>query len=298
MEPRPDVAIIQAARGSPETALRSIAGRLGEVTRSNWMLLLSCAAILCFLVRPPLAAHLHRGATALLMIAILLSATLSNIGGFAFTAIASVSVVHLVKDPVEAVKVILVASIALQSYSVFMLRHTIDWRTVMPFLFGGLCFMPVGIHLLVSASIDAYWKGLGAFIVLYAVAMMLRRDRQSFRGHVLIDVAVGGLGGITGGAAGFPAAFLTVWCSVRGWDKNRQRAVYQPFILAMQLATLVGIAASGRLGSNDMLLLQYVPAALLGGSCGLAIFRRLTDRQFSVAICALLIASGAGLLFR
>jgi uncharacterized protein len=40
-----------------------------------------------------------------------------------------------------------------------------------------------------------------------------------------------------------------------------------------------------------------VPAALLGTCCGLAIFRRLNDRQFAFAVNLLLIASGLGLAY-
>ena len=32
---------------------------------------------------------------------------------------------------------------------------------------------------------------------------------------------------------------MTIWCSMRGWDKQQQRAVYQPYILAMQLLTII-----------------------------------------------------------
>lgn len=53
--------------------------------------------------------------------------------------------------------------------------------------------------------------------------------------------AAGFVGGITGGLAGFPGAFVTIWCDWRGWDKRRQRGVYQPFILAMQSFTLAAI---------------------------------------------------------
>ncbi len=37
---------------------------------------------------------------------------------------------------------------------------------------------------------------------------------------------------ITGGLAGFPGAFVTIWCGLKGWDKAHQRGVYQPFILS------------------------------------------------------------------
>ena len=60
----------------------------------------------------------------------------------------------------------------------------------------------------------------------------------SVRGNAWRDAPAGALGGIAGGLGGFPGAFVTIWCSMRGWDKLRQRAVYQPYILAMQLVTI------------------------------------------------------------
>ena len=69
---------------------------------------------------------------------------------------------------------------------------------------------------------------------------------RTWAGSWWIDVCVGALGGITGGLAAFPGAFVTIWCSVRGWDKSVQRAVTQPFILAMQLITLATMQAQHR----------------------------------------------------
>jgi hypothetical protein len=42
--------------------------------------------------------------------------------------------------------------------------------------------------------------------------------------------------------------------------------------------------------------LEFVPVALLGTWFGLAIFRRLSDRTFTLAVNLLLLASGFGLL--
>ena len=51
----------------------------------------------------------------------------------------------------------------------------------------------------------------------------------------MADALAGALGGITGPLAAFPGAGVTIWCGMRGWDKVEQRAVYQPYILIMQL---------------------------------------------------------------
>ena len=84
---------------------------------------------------------------------------------------------------------------------------------------------------------------------------------------------------------GLPGALVTIWCGLKGWAKDQQRGVYQPFILIMQVLALVAIKVSGRsstqAGTIDLLTLAYVPVALLGTWCGIRIFRRLTDLQFT-----------------
>jgi uncharacterized membrane protein YfcA len=267
-----------------------------QINITTGALLLGAMAIACAILWLPLNAEGTREIRSLVMLAIFLSATISNIAGFAFSAIAGGSVLHLVHDPVEAVKVMIVASIAIQGYSVFTLRRTIQWRPLLPFLFGGVLMLPAGIYLLLHASAGAYLKGMGTFLLLYALVMSLRRRPVVYRGSAIIDVAAGALGGITGGVAGFPGAFVTVWCGMRGWDKNRQRAVYQPFILGMQLLTILGLQIAGQAHSYDLLLLEYVPAALLGAYCGLVIFKRLNDRHFNLVMYAMLMISGLMLI--
>ena len=128
--------------------------------------------------------------------------------------------------------------------------------------------------------------------------MLFRRPIRLHRDFGAIgDAAAGVIGGVTGGLAGFPRALVTSWCGVKGLDKRRQRGVYQPFILIMQIAALLAIYLTRSQGSSDLdpIAWAHVPAALLGTWCGLALFMHLTDRQFSVAVNLLLIVSGIGL---
>ena len=115
----------------------------------------------------------------------------------------------------------------------------------------------------------------------------------------LSDACAGFLGGITGGLAGFPGASVTIWCGLKGWDKARQRGVFQPFILVMQLVALLAIhlmQPSSTKVQLDWKVLTFVPAALLGAWFGLRIFKWLSDRQFEHVVNALLILSGIGLI--
>jgi uncharacterized protein len=118
------------------------------------------------------------------------------------------------------------------------------------------------------------------------------------RGDGWRGAVAGALGGLTGGLAGIPGAPVTIWCSMRGWDKLRQRAVYQPYILVMQIATITCLRWQAPERAGIVYDLKLVPFALVGAVCGLAVFRRMSNRQFQVAVSVLLVVSGVGLLAR
>ncbi len=270
--------------------------KAAHLRQHGWFLMAGAAAIALSIWWPATGIAQHDGPQGVLMLTILLSAAISNVAGFAFSAIAGAAVFHVIDNPVEAVKILIISSIAIQSYSVLVLWRDIDWRSSMPFLAGGVLTIPVGIYLLLHASVVIYCQGMGLFLVLYAGFMIFRRNPRTICSNALIDAGVGALGGITGGAAGFPGALVTIWCGMRGWDKTRQRAVYQPYILAMQLFTLFGLEFAGHTKTFDLSLVSYMPAALVGAYCGLTIFKRLSDHHFNIVIYALLTISGVALI--
>jgi uncharacterized protein len=230
--------------------------------------------------------------------AILLSALASSVAGFAFSAIAGSALAYLKVEPVRAVQMMVVCSIATQFYAVWDIRESIRWRSVLPMIGAGAVTIPLGVWLLLHADALLYAAGLGAFLTAYGCYIAFRRESSGTRGGGWHDAAAGALGGLTGGLAGIPGAPVTIWCSMRGWDKVTQRAVYQPYILAMQIVAIVclRLQATERLGvAHDVSL---VPFALLGAIGGLAIFRLMSNRQFQVAVSALLVISGLGLLGR
>ena len=236
------------------------------------------------------------GPAALIFGSILLAATISSTVGFAFSAIAGATLLHLLPHPLDAVKVMMIASIVIQAYSVHSLRHEIDLRALAPFLAGGILTLPLGVYLLLHISPYSFQAVLGTLLALYGAYMLVRFRPPTVAGSWLGDFVAGAAGGITGGLAAFPGAFVTIWCGMRGGDKTRQRALYQPYILLMQLLAVAVLGSAGAWDSSDLALLGYAPAALLGAYAGLQLFRRMTDHQFSVALYLLLIVSGAALV--
>jgi uncharacterized membrane protein YfcA len=237
----------------------------------------------------------------LTIVVVFVAATLSSIAGFAFSALCGAFLFQFVQ-PVEAVHLMIVCSIALQLLSVIALRNSIDWRLLSRFLLGGVTALPLGIYLLTVLDAGLYRQIIGAFLIAYGLFMLFRPALRVRFQRDWADVMVGAAGGITGGFAAFPGAFVTIWCSLKGWDKARQRGVYQPFILLMQLAALaiLTIRAGGPIhGTTSVAALTpliFVPAALLGTWCGLGWYRRLSDAHFAKVVNLLLIAAGFGLI--
>lgn len=233
------------------------------------------------------------------LFAVLLASTLSSIAGFAFSAICGVMLVPLINDPVQVVETMMVCSIAIQSLSVVVLWRDIEWSYLPPFLLGGLIGLPAGVELLIHLHPTQFRQAIGALLIVYAAYALLKRPIVISSGGKLADASIGFLGGITGGLAGFPGAPVTVWCALRGWSKTRQRTIYQPFILIMQILALALIQLlRGVHGQHELSLtqIQFAPVALLGTWFGLNVFRRMSDRTFNATVNLLLLVSGLGLV--
>jgi uncharacterized protein len=237
---------------------------------------------------------------AVCLFAILAASTVSSIAGFAFSALCGAFLFHFMESAVDAVQVMVVCSIAIQLLSVATLWHSIDWRSLPFFLAGGMLGVPAGVYLLLHLQTAAYRDVIGGLLISYGAYLLTRYAARPVHTGSLWDAFAGFLGGLTGGLAAFPGAFVTIWCGLKGWDKRRQRGVYQPFILCMQPVTLIVIyfmrPSTSTVAHLDWKTLAFIPAALFGAWFGLRIFKRLSDRQFEYAVCVLLVASGIGLI--
>jgi uncharacterized membrane protein YfcA len=282
------------------------------------------AAIVCVALAPAAAqvtagaAHaIHRflsnsrqpgemGLASVLFVAVVLflAGVVSGLAGFAFSAIAACILWLL--PPLQAVPLIMLLSACNQLLSMGKLRQEMTiWSTAeregaLPYIAGGFAGVPVGVEVLRTLPANLFAGGLGAFLVVYALAMLLMPGRF----HIGVSgpkaaVAVGALGGIVGGFSGFGASALVVYLGLRGANKSATRGITQPYILTMQLVSLAVLAATDPAIFNIFfwfLWAMTLPAVLLGSSTGVALYRRLNDHHFRRAVLILLIVSGASLV--
>jgi uncharacterized protein len=233
-----------------------------------------------------------------LMLGAFFAAIASGMAGFAFALIASATFLHF-REPADATPLVVAASLLSQSFAIWSLRAGIDWRRLAPFVIGGIAGIPLGIVLLGLVAADPLRKTIGAFLVVYALYMLLARPLAPIvRGGAALDGAVGIAGGALGGLAGLSGALPTIWAGLRGWPKDAQRAVYQPYIFVIQALTLLLLALDGAISEQAQTdFLFCLPVVALGVWIGLKLYARVDDRQFKRIVLALLLASGLGLVF-
>jgi uncharacterized membrane protein YfcA len=223
----------------------------------------------------------------------LLGGLASGLAGFAFAATTLGIYAHVVSSALIS-PLIVGCSLAVQLQIMPMLWRSLDWRTALPFVVGGVAGVPVGVWLLSQMSADTFRLFAGIVLIVYASTTLIARRMPTVRiENRGIDAAVGWAGGVLGGFAGLSGVVPTIWCSMRRWPKDRQRSVFQLFNTAMHVATLTGYASAGRLTAEvGQLVLVALPAAWLGGWIGFRVYRRIDDQVFARILLILLGLSG------
>jgi uncharacterized protein len=111
------------------------------------------------------------------------------------------------------------------------------------------------------------------------------------------DAVAGAAGGIMGGIGGFTGVVPTLWCTVRGFDKDKTRAIIQNFNLSMQVVTFGSYIATGILEPAMLPLLAVVaPAVLIPVLLGARVYIGISELTFRKLVLGLLSASGVALL--
>jgi uncharacterized membrane protein YfcA len=236
-------------------------------------------------------------AWAAVSIIIFVVATVSSTVGFAFSAIAASAILYYVPNGVEAVQIMMIASIGLQTYSVADLFRAINWPRCAPFIAGGITTLPIGVFLLIQLQARTYALMMSGALIVYGLVMLLRCPFL-VKGSILADAGIGAIGGITGPLAALPGIWVTIWCGMRGWNKVAQRAVYQPYILIMQVLAFAALSCIQPVHPFDVALLAYALPGLAGAIVGLRIFRAMSDPQFQRLISVSLVVSGITLVIR
>jgi len=234
---------------------------------------------------------------ALFLIATFIAALVAGLAGFAFGIVAAGIWLHVI-TPVETASLIVGFGLIVQGLAVWKLRNALDWRKLWAFVAGGALGVPLGVAILGWTNPAQVRAGIGAVLVLYALYALARPKMQPVAGGPLRDAGVGFLNGILGGITGFAGIVVTIWCGLRGWPKDVQRAVFQPVGVATFIMCAAWLGGTGAISAHTVeLFLLGLPFLLAGTWLGLRLYGRLDEDGFRKIVLALLLVSGVALLW-
>src|SRR6266404_2918990 len=185
-----------------------------------------------------------------------------------------------------------------QMLAVGSLRRGFKLRRALPFILGGVLGVPAGAALLPHIDQTVFKAVIGALLAIWCPTMLfLRNLPRIHHGGALADGVVGLVGGIMGGLGGLTGPAPTLWCALRGWDKDAQRAVFQSFNLVMHALTLAVYATSGLVTAEALgMFVVIAPAMVFPALIGARLYARVSEATFRRLILVLLLISGIVLL--
>jgi uncharacterized membrane protein YfcA len=220
----------------------------------------------------------------------------SGLAGFAMGFVVSGIWLHIL-TPIETTALIVGYGLLTQGYGAWKLRHAMSWKMVAPFIVGGTIGVPIGTMLLTYADPTYLRSGVGVLLVIYGVYGLARPALPPVQASAPADAGIGFANGMLAGLTGLPGFIITVWCQLRGWHKDQQRAVFQPVMLAAIVMNVISLALAGVITAHSLqLYLLGLPAMLAGLWSGFKLYGRLDDATFRKIILVLLTLAGLGLL--
>jgi uncharacterized protein len=231
------------------------------------------------------------------LLATFAGAVVAGLSGFAFGLVAA-SIWLYILSPLQSATLIIAFGLIVQGYSVWKLRHALDWKKLWPFIVGAAIGVPAGVAVLTWANPACVRMGVGVFLILYSLYAWFRPALKPVTsGGAAADASIGFLNGMLGGMTGLAGILVTIWSGLRGWPKDQQRAVFQPVAVAIFLMSAIWLGVKGAVTADTIKLFAIgLPVLIAGTWVGLKLYGRLDEATFRKVVLVLLFASGIGLI--
>jgi uncharacterized membrane protein YfcA len=220
-----------------------------------------------------------------------------GLSGFAF-GLVSMSFWAWTIDPRLAAVMAVFGSLTGQILAAVSIRRSLRLKFLLPFVAGGLVGIPMGVLVLPYLDPPLFKLGLGLLLLIWCPAMLLASEMPRItRGGHVVDGVVGMIGGAMGGIGGFTGPIPTLWCMLRGFEKDLQRTIIQNFNLSMLTVTMVLYISTGVVTSDMLPMFAVVaPAMLIPPLLGTRLYIGIKEATFRKLVLGLLTASGIALL--
>ncbi|MDP9895470.1 putative membrane protein YfcA [Variovorax boronicumulans] len=232
-----------------------------------------------------------------MIVGAVLAGFVQGLSGFAFGLVA-MSVWAWTLEPQLAAVLALFGALTGQVIAAITVRRAFDKSLLWPFVLGGLVGVPFGVWLLPHLDLVVFKVCLGTLLVLWCPAMLMSQHlpKITFGGRVA-DGIVGTIGGAMAGIGGFSGTIPTLWCTLRGFQRDTQRAVIQNFNLSMLMVAFTIHLFSGSIVPSMVPLLGLVALAVaVPVLLGARLYIGISETAFRKIVLSLLTASGIAML--
>jgi uncharacterized protein len=232
----------------------------------------------------------------LFLLAAFIGGFASGLAGFAMGFVVSGIWLHIL-TPIQTTTLIVGYGLLTQGYGVWKLRHALIWRSIAPFIIGGAIGVPIGTMLLTYINPAYLRSGVGVLLVIYGSYGLAQPKLEPVPAGAAADAGIGFMNGMLAGLTGLPGFIITIWCQLRGWTKDVQRAVFQPVMLAAIVMNVISLGMVGAITADTLqLYLLGLPAMVAGLWLGFKLYGKLDDAAFRKVILVLLLIAGLGLI--
>ena len=225
------------------------------------------------------------------------AAFVTGLAGFAFGIVAVGIWLHVL-PPVQTATLVVAYALLVQGYAVWKLRHALKMGRIMPLVIGRAVGIPAGAGLLGWASPAHLRFAVGVLLVLFSAYNLARPKLPELKqAGRLADGGIGVLNGLLGGSTGLGGILPTIWCGLRGWTRDEQRAVFQPTAVATFAMTIAWFGGAGLVTADSARLFAIgLPALVIGTALGWSLYGKLEEASFRKVVLVLLLVSGVVLL--
>jgi uncharacterized membrane protein YfcA len=225
------------------------------------------------------------------------AAFVAGLAGFAFGMVAA-GIWLFALTPVQTTILIVAYALLVQGYSSWRLRRTILPSRLLPFVLGSAVGIPAGVFVLELASAVHLRTGVGVLLIAFSLYNLLRPKMPDFKNAGRAgDAGIGFLNGVLGGATGLGGILPTLWCVLRGWPRDEQRAVAQPTAVATFALSLLAFGGVGLVTPEAIrLFLIGLPALVAGTLLGWSLYGKLDEAAFRKVVLVLLLVSGVAII--
>ena len=224
------------------------------------------------------------------------AALITGVAGFAFGLVAAAIWLHAL-TPIQATALIVAYGLLVQGFAVWKLRHNLNAARLIPLIIGSAIGVPFGILLLRWAPPANLRIAVGILLILFSLYNLVRPKLPSLtQAGRAADAAAGFVNGLVGGSTGLAGIVIVIWSGFRGWQRDEQRAAFQPTGVATFLVTLIALSGVGEITADIMTFFALgLPALAVGTWAGWKLYGKLDEARFRKIVLVLLLVSGVAL---